>query len=134
MLFISVNRAQPFYQKTSGPLLPNCFIESFVDWMNRKCTDPIDHISRAPCCETAKFPFSRRVFNHCVIQAIDSLYRTPAELFMPGVAGPKFGRTKTPRIKALVVEYDSNFPHSTSFVAMDTFFRQVKTLFIFKAF
>ncbi|RZF40076.1 hypothetical protein LSTR_LSTR002479 [Laodelphax striatellus] len=120
-------RAQPFYQSTSGPLLPNCFIESLIDWMNRKCTDPVDRISRAPCCESQTFPFTRRVFNQCVMKAIDSLYRTPAELFMPGVAGPKFSRSKTPRIKALVVEYDSNFAHSTSFDEMDKFYKQVES-------
>lgn len=121
-------RSQPFYQPTPGPLLPNCFLENFVDWMNRKCIDPVDHISRVPCCESAHFPFPRKVFNMCVVRAIEALYRTPAELFMPGVAGPKFAKPKgnrPPKIKALVVEYDSILAHTTSYEDMDSFFRQV---------
>lgn len=115
---------------TFGPLLPNCFIESFVDWMNRRCTDPIDGKSRAPCCESAKFPFTRRVFNLCLSLAIADLYRTPRELFMPGVAGPKFARItnskKAAKVRAVVVEYDSNSIHSTSYTEMDTFFEKVR--------
>lgn len=96
--------------------------------MNRKCIDPIDRISRVPCCESAHFPYPRKVFNICVVRAIEVLYRTPAELFMPGVAGPKFAKQKgnrPPKIKALVVEYDSVVAHTTSYEDMDSFFKQV---------
>ena len=87
-----------------------------------------DSISRVPCCESARFPFPRKVFNICIVRAIEVLYRTPAELFMPGVAGPKFAKPKgnrPPKIKALVVEYDSILAHTTSYEDMDSFFRQV---------
>ena len=30
-------RDQPFFQPTLGPLLPNCFIETFQSWMDRRC-------------------------------------------------------------------------------------------------
>ena len=30
-------RNEPFYQPTLGPLLPNCFIETFQSWMQRRC-------------------------------------------------------------------------------------------------
>jgi len=29
-------RKQSFYQSTVGPLLSNCFIETFKDWMDRR--------------------------------------------------------------------------------------------------
>lgn len=29
-------KGQPFYQSTMGPLLPNCFIENFRTWMDRR--------------------------------------------------------------------------------------------------
>lgn len=68
-------RMQPFYQATMGPALSNCFMETFKSWMSRKCKDPIDGTNRFPCCETASFPYPRRVFNACVLQAMASLYR-----------------------------------------------------------
>lgn len=30
-------RNQPFYQSTFGPLLPHCFLETFIKWMKQKC-------------------------------------------------------------------------------------------------
>lgn len=35
-------RAQPFYQSTQGPMLSNCFLEPFVEWMKVKCFDPVE--------------------------------------------------------------------------------------------
>uniref|UniRef100_A0A1B6DLC4 SSD domain-containing protein n=1 Tax=Clastoptera arizonana TaxID=38151 RepID=A0A1B6DLC4_9HEMI len=123
-------RAQPFYQSTSGPLLPNCFLEGFEDWINRRCINPIDHTSRAPCCDTSTFPYKREVFNTCLPKAIESLYRTPRELFIPGVAGPKFAKSSSkrpPKVKALVVEYNSNLSLTTSYVEINHFFHQVES-------
>nr|CAD7205354.1 unnamed protein product [Timema douglasi] len=109
-------RNQPFYQPVLGPLLPNCFMESFSSWMQRRCIDPIDNLNRTPCCETYNAPYKREVFQYCIVLAIADLYETPAEYFIPGVAGPKFCReSHPPRICALVVEYDSNHPFSMSY-------------------
>lgn len=48
---------------------------------------------------------------------------------MPGVAGPKFARItnskKAAKVRAVVVEYDSNSILSTSYTEMDTFFEKV---------
>lgn len=30
-------RKQPFYKPTQGPLLSNCFMETFKEWMERRC-------------------------------------------------------------------------------------------------
>ncbi|KAK9498561.1 hypothetical protein O3M35_003165 [Rhynocoris fuscipes] len=128
--FCTKLRAQPFFKPTSGPLLSNCFLENFIDWMKRKCDDPIDKLSRAPCCESARFPFPRKVFSTCLALAANSLYNTPAQLIASEVAGPKFARktrSGIPKVKALVVEYNSNYSYSTSFFKMDTFYKQVET-------
>lgn len=120
-------KAQPFFQQTLGPLLPNCFIESFKMYMSRRCVDNIDQINRGPCCEFSKFPYKKEVFDCCIIKAMESLYQTPREIFMPGVAGPKFLRSATPpTVAAIVVEFESVIPYSMSYKAMDDFYVQVE--------
>lgn len=138
-------RAQPFYRNTLGPLLPNCFIESLRNWMQRRCEDPIDpHINYMPCCEKSKFPYNSTTLQRCAAEANAGLYRTPSYLWVRnGVfAGLKFLREPnstqlqisnetnsvimpTPKIKALIVEYDSIYNYSLSFSNMDQFFHQV---------
>ncbi|XP_063242455.1 protein dispatched isoform X2 [Bacillus rossius redtenbacheri] len=121
-------RNQSWYQPELGPLLPNCFIESFSSWMERRCIDPIDRLNRTPCCGVKRRSFAREVFEQCVVLAIADLYRTPLEYFMPGVAGPKFCKgSDPPKICAVVVEYDSNHSFSMSFRDMDRFYRQVES-------
>lgn len=120
-------RAQPFYLSTLGALLPNCFIESFLSWMQRRCFDPIDNIDRSPCCEIQHFPYEKSIFELCIIEAMTALYETPTEYYMPGVAGPKFSRDiQVPTIKAVVVEYDSTYSYSRSYDYIKEFFEQVE--------
>ncbi|EFX72150.1 hypothetical protein DAPPUDRAFT_10357, partial [Daphnia pulex] len=117
-------RDQPFFQPTLGPLLPNCFIETFQSWMDRRCEDSVDGKNRTPCCEVSTFPYSEHVFNRCIVLAVKDLYETPAQFFLPGVAGPRFSKS-TQRLDAVVVEYDSNVTFSLSYTEMDAFRRQV---------
>lgn len=125
--FCAKIKRQSFYQPTLGPLLPNCFIESFKMFMSRRCIDNLDKINRTPCCESSPFPYSKEVFDFCIIKAMESLYQTPRELFMPGVAGPKFIRsTYPPRVAAIVVEFESVVPYSMSYTAMDEFFIKIE--------
>lgn len=125
--FCSKIKTQPFYQQMLGPLLPNCFIESFKMYMSRRCIDNIDKINRMPCCESSQFPYKKEVFDFCIIKAMESLYQTPRELFLPGVAGPKFLRTAhPPSIAAMVVEFESVVPYSMSYREMNEFFIQVE--------
>lgn len=119
-------RNQSFYQKMLGPQLPNCFITFFKSWMERRCKDAIYHTDRTPCCENSTFPYKRQVFEMCIVQAIGHLYETPSYL-IPGPAGLKFSREEHPKIRALVVEYDSNHSFSLSFSDMDNFFQQVES-------
>ncbi|KRT82474.1 Hedgehog receptor [Oryctes borbonicus] len=120
-------KKQPFYQPEMGVLLPNCFIESFIDWMERRCKDEFEDIDRSPCCETSVFPYTSWIFNTCILEAIGDLYDTI--YFIPGAAGPKFSKDQVPTIKAVVVEYDSNYPFSLSYNYMYDFINQVETWF-----
>ncbi|XP_011863762.1 PREDICTED: protein dispatched-like [Vollenhovia emeryi] len=135
-------RSQPFYRSTLGPLLSNCFIESLYSWMERDCKDPIDpQINYAPCCNSSTFPYEPDVLQHCTAEASVRLHRTPNLWTQNGplFAGPKFAKDPlltsndtlaikvTPKIKALIVEYDSTHSYSLSFATMDTFYHQVES-------
>ncbi|CAK1552866.1 unnamed protein product [Leptosia nina] len=120
-------KSQAFYQPTLGPLLPNCFIESFKMYMSRRCFDVIDKMNRTPCCESSRFPYSKEIFDFCIIKAMESLYQTPREIFIPGVAGPKFLRSANPPVvAAVVVEFESVVPYSMSYTEMHNFYQQVE--------
>ncbi|KAK3931850.1 Protein dispatched, partial [Frankliniella fusca] len=125
--FCAKIRKQPFYSSTLGPLLPNCFIESLESWMTRRCKDTIDNIDRSPCCEVATIPYSRSVFKNCTVQVMASLYRTP-NLYEPGFAGPKFSKNIShPKIRAVIVEYDSNSSYMISYEEANIFFHKVES-------
>ncbi|KAL6444551.1 hypothetical protein ACFW04_001990 [Cataglyphis niger] len=137
-------RSQPFYRDTMGPMLTNCFIESLRSWMQRRCKDPIDpDIDYLPCCENSKFPYKPNVLQQCAAEASAEIHRTPYLWIRDGAisAGLKFVKEPlspealngtlslklTPKIKALVVEYDSTYAYSLSFANMDKFFHQVES-------
>ncbi|XP_076675738.1 protein dispatched isoform X2 [Andrena cerasifolii] len=140
-------RAQPFYRNTLGPLLPNCFIESLYNWMQRRCEDPINsRINYMPCCEKSIFPYNSSVLERCAAEVNAELYRTPSYLWVRngGSAGIKFLNEPnltqlqisndtnsvtrpTPKIKALIVEYDSIYNYSLAFSSMNKFFHQVES-------
>lgn len=95
--------------------------------------------SRVPCCEDEKFPYKPPVFEKCLPEMISSLYRSPRYIFVPGTAGPKFERiTVTDQttesqnrssIRAVVVEYESTQPFTTSFTDMVKFSNDVENWF-----
>ncbi|XP_060515797.1 protein dispatched [Cylas formicarius] len=125
MKFCADLREQPFYQSVVGPLLPNCFIETFAKSMKRKCIDPFTSEDLTPCCEVVDFPFNRTIFNRCIIEEMADLYETPSKFLHPQTAGPKFSKDQNPTIKAVVVEYDSIYDYSMSYEQIDKFFVQV---------
>lgn len=144
-------RAQPFYHDTQGPLLSNCFIESFSTWMTRRCEDPGDpQLSRAPCCDVNSYPYKPHVLRRCVAEASADLYRTPHHLWTRegAVAGgikylkdsvkPAYlfnnnsnnnynKNMPVPKIMVLIVEYDSTYSYSLSFAEMNEFYNKVET-------
>lgn len=94
--------------------------------------------SLLPCCEEEKFPYKPEVFEKCVPDMIASLYRSPRYIFVPGVSGPKFERNRNKTfnehqiyssIRALVIEYESTQPFSTSFTEMANFSSIVENWF-----
>lgn len=135
-------RNQPFYHATSGPLLSNCFIESLHSWMERSCEDPIDpQIDYMPCCKSSKFPYEPDVLQQCAAEVNARMHRTPYLWIRDGPlsAGPKFVKVplsasndtlvkETPKIKALVIEFDSRYAYSLAFGNMDTFFHEASVI------
>ncbi|XP_067210286.1 protein dispatched isoform X1 [Linepithema humile] len=149
-------RSQPFYRSTMGPLLPNCFIEPLHSWMQKRCQDPVDPtIDYTPCCETSKFPYKPSVLRQCAAEHSASLQRTPylkdnidwnalkeykeykeyngfATVQFEKEPLPKQTSNDTlmvkspPKIKLVIVEYDSTYVYSHSFANMDKFVRQVE--------
>jgi hypothetical protein len=124
-------RRQRFYAPTNGPLLSNCFIETFKEWMERRCKDGLTGEDRAPCCQAARFPYTRSIFEKCLLQAVEHLYETPTQLWIPGVAGPKFNMT-TNRVAAAVIEYDARQIFSFAHAEMEEFHREVRNYFMGK--
>lgn len=130
-------KTQRFYQRSFGILLPNCFIENFIEFMKRRCFDVMDKIDRTPCCEISKFPFQPQIFDECLLESISSLYQTPREFFIPGIAGPKFSHpdldenltsfVEPPIVKALIVEYDSTQTFTMSYTELDDFVFEVQS-------
>lgn len=64
------------------------------------------------------------MFEGCLLQAVEDLYETPTDLWIPGVAGPKFNLT-TGVAQVVVIEYDAQQIFSFSHAEMDAFYRQV---------
>ncbi|XP_014204932.1 protein dispatched [Copidosoma floridanum] len=150
-------RTQPFYRSTLGPLLPNCFIESLQPWMERPCEDPVDsNVNYLPCCRNSTFPYEPQILELCAAEAVAEIHRTPSHLWnfkasrSSPTVGLKFRKQNTtglnetldgndtlttmitkavPEIKAVIVEYDSNFTFSLSYAEMNGFYEEVETWF-----
>lgn len=108
-------------------------------------------VDRTPCCETLKFPYPPHIFDQCLPQIISILYESPRYVFIPGIAGPKFGRNKIdssknklngsqsfsnateenkyPIVEALVVEYESTQSFTMSYADMENFTNTVEQWF-----
>lgn len=100
-------------------------------------------IDRTPCCETATFPYPPHIFEECLPQIITILYESPRYVFIPGIAGPKFGRNSViasagskingtnqpPLVKALVVEYESTQPYTMAYTELELFQKRIQVWF-----
>ncbi|XP_072401533.1 protein dispatched isoform X1 [Diabrotica undecimpunctata] len=118
-------RSQNFYHLTQGPLLMNCFLETFMNSMDIKCEDGFSGKNRTPCCNASKFPFGRDVFDKCILEEIADIYKTPNVFAGSFSSGPIFSKEQNATIKVAVVEYDSNFIYSMSFDDMNHFYQDV---------
>ena len=59
-----------------------------------------------------------------MLQAVEDLYETPTDLWLPGVAGPKFNLS-TGRAEVIVIEYDARQVFSFNAEEMGDFHKQV---------
>ncbi|XP_060650621.1 protein dispatched [Drosophila nasuta] len=144
-------RQQPFYQATFAFLLPNCFIENFIRFMERRCIDDMDskHTNLTPCCD-AEFPYEPHIFELCLPQCISNLWDT--SFYQQSKAGPKFAAAPSRTdlgylesssneslsmestsmqllVKALIIEFDSNISYSTIYSNMKVFYESVESWF-----
>lgn len=130
---------QPFYKYTHRTIMPsNCFIENIIRTMDRQCIDPMSFENHSPCCKSQKFPYEPHVFERCLPHMISILFDSPRYVYMPGVAGPKFGkdtvgngtfRESPPVVQALIVEFESNQSFSMSYPDLAEFEKSVMTWF-----
>ncbi|KAI1287705.1 Protein dispatched -like protein 1 [Halotydeus destructor] len=111
-------RNSTFYKPIAGPLLGNCFIETFKTWMEeRPCFDNITDLSNYPCCNSSLFPYEPKVFRKCIGKAIELLHRTPTYVVSQYSPGPRFSKD-TSNIRAAIVEYYTHFNYTPSYINM----------------
>lgn len=111
-------RTSYFYQGTNGPLLSNCFVETFKNLIEgRRCYDEIAEVDNRPCCNESTFPFDRDTFSRCVVHAMDLLHRTPTYIINRDGPGVLFW-SDNGTVAALVVQYLSKFTISSSYANM----------------
>lgn len=132
-------KKQPFYQPPYGsPIMHNCFIETVVTTLARRCIDPMSGLDHRPCCETATFPYEAHIFDRCLPGVVEILYNSPHYVFVPGVGGPKFARDSVgngsaleppPVVRALVVEFESNQSYSMSYTELAAFQTSIESWF-----
>jgi hypothetical protein len=107
-----------FYRPVHGPLLSNCFIETFKTFIEeRKCFDPITQVSHYPCCQDSPFPYSSSVIKSCLGPALEMFYRTPTYVVSREAPGVRFSRT-TNKIVSIIVQYYSNISYTNSYALM----------------
>merc|ERR1740129_2134982 len=117
-MFCTELKKQDFYQFQKGDLLlSNCFIQTFKDWMSGRACESLIGEDHRPCCLESNFPYDKAVFDKCLLIAIEDLFETPSDLWLPGVAGPKFD-IKSKNVSVVIIEFDSKQLFSFGYTEM----------------
>ncbi|KAL1492621.1 hypothetical protein ABEB36_010857 [Hypothenemus hampei] len=116
---------QPFSSSSLGLSLTSCFIHTFSNSMNRRCFDEFSKKDKKPCCNASPFPFEKSVFNTCIIEEMAETFNGPVEFTYPKTAGAMFSKEDEPKIKAVVVEFESDITFSLSYKEMHEFYVRV---------
>ncbi|KAL4238257.1 Protein dispatched 1 [Mactra antiquata] len=106
-----------FYKKVTPFEISNCFIENFILFMKRRCTN-----GEITCCQRNSFPYPESIFNVCIKKYIPKMIDQTQYFrnkFSPGL---KF---KHGKIVALVVQFSSNLTYSYNYEVVDAFFKGV---------
>ncbi|XP_017781018.1 PREDICTED: protein dispatched homolog 1-like isoform X1 [Nicrophorus vespilloides] len=117
-------RQQKFYLTTANNNKNNCFMESFIIWMNRNCDDNSSENMR-PCCEVKDFPYKPELFDYCLKKTTPEPYEEGITQVLPG---PKFVDEKY--VGAIIIEYSSNYSFSTSVDYQQLFKEKINTWFV----
>lgn len=118
-------KEQPFFHPIFGISLTSCFMDTFVQSMERKCSDEFSKRDKAPCCEISDFPFNRTIFDTCILEEMSEIYTGPPDLVYPKTAGVIFSKEESPTVKAVVIEFDSNYTYSMSYENINEFYTTV---------
>lgn len=88
--------------------------------------------SNRPCCKTYKFPFKQHIFDLCLPRFIKDLHASKL-FYSTSIGGPKFQNNpqkgKPPIVKALVIDGESNYTISASYIEMKQFLNEVEAWF-----
>ncbi|KAL5283685.1 DISP1 family protein [Megaselia abdita] len=126
-------KKQSFYQNQVALFnIHRCFMENFINYMQKDCTQPMTNESNRPCCKTYKFPFDPHIFDLCLPLFVSDLHASKY-IYSPSVGGPKFQknpqRGKPPLVKALIIDGESNYTMSASYTEVKQFVTEVETWF-----
>ena len=113
-------RRTDFYKKVEFIEYNNCFIEHFVLYMKSPCIN-----GETVCCNQRSFPYRENVFNICIKKYIAMGKNTYfGDKYTPGI------RFINNEIKALIVQFSSNFIHAEKYEDVKLFYESVNDWFM----
>ncbi|XP_048841933.1 protein dispatched homolog 1 [Brienomyrus brachyistius] len=113
-------RNQSFIHQSDKQDFTSCFMETFKQWMeNQDC----DEAPVYPCCSQSTFPYKQDVFELCIKRAIMELDRSTIYHLDSKTPGPRFDINDT--IRAVVLEFQSNYLFTLAYEKMHQFYREV---------
>ena len=113
-------RRTEFYKKVDFIEYDNCFIEHFSLFMKSPCSN-----GETICCNHRSFPFREQVFHSCIKKYISLGQNTYfGDKYRPGL------RFVNSEIKALIVQFSSNFIHAEKYEEVKMFYERVNNWFM----
>ncbi|RWS26911.1 protein dispatched 1-like protein [Leptotrombidium deliense] len=120
-------RNQSFYKPMLGPLLTNCFTETFRGWIeSRMCFDTVFMEPLYPCCRESKFPFNQDIIDKCLKKSVHLIFTGSRQYISSKWAGFWFSK-KSSDVSIMVIEYDTKFKVNNSFVNIDDFWTSINS-------
>ena len=114
-------RQTDFYKKVTPVEYNNCFIEHFILYMKSPCIR-----GESVCCNKVSFPYPERLFNMCMKKYIPIAMRQNIYFWDKYSPGFRFVNNE---MKALIVQFSSNFVHADSYQMVKHFYERVNKWF-----
>ena len=113
-------RRTDFYKKVEFIEYNNCFIEHFSLYMKSPCIN-----GETICCNQRSFPYRENVFKTCIKKYIAVGQNTYfGDRYTPGI------RFVNNELKALIVQFSSNFIHAEKYEEAKLFYERVNDWFM----